>query len=68
MSQRLGKRKRKELGIFKKGEDAMSEVPIEPEFYAILKDEGFPTSRRPDGSYWDKSAQIMWEKWKQCRT
>ena len=45
------------------GEDAMQSVLIEPEFYAILKEAGLPTARKPDGSYWDVESQAEWEKW-----
>lgn len=44
--------------------DFLADVLIEPEFYAILKEEGLPTARRADGSYWDKEAQAEWEKYK----
>lgn len=41
----------------------MQGVLIEPEFYAILKEDGLPTARKPDGSYWDAKSQEAWEEW-----
>jgi hypothetical protein len=64
MNQRLSAKGRKKRGLWREGEDAMWGTLIEPSFYAILKEEGLPTSQKPDGNYWDKESQAAWEKWK----
>jgi len=42
--------------------DELPNTLIDPEFYTILKDEGWPTARRADGSYFDKSSERFWQK------
>lgn len=66
MNQRLSVKGRMKRGLLREGEDAMQGVLIEPGFYAILKEEGLPTARRADGSYWDAESQAAWEDW--CAT
>ena len=44
--------------------DELSTELIDPEFYAILKENGFPSMRFKDGSYKDKDSQNLWEEWK----
>ena len=64
MCNKLGSKKRHSLGIFRQGEDAMSGTLIDPDFYSILKENGLPTARKSDGSYWDNEAQYMWDSFK----
>ena len=47
--------------------DEMFGVLIEHEFYVILKEEGHSTSRRADGTYWDKDAQSLWVAYQEAK-
>ena len=65
MTQKLGARKRKALGIPSyDGEDMLPDELITPAFYRILKSYGLPTARRSDGTYWDSESQEKWEAWR----
>lgn len=58
---KLGSKKKQELGLMPYGFDYHLNDPIDPEFYAILKEYGLSTSRKKNGDYYDKESQHLWE-------
>ena len=66
MCKKLGVKGRKLRGIYREGENARTDL-IDPEFYGVLKEEGFRTDRRIDGTYYDAGAQSRWAEYQRAK-